>query len=559
MISLRYAPKFLLPLFLSNLTIGSAIPSTSGSSCDALPTPNVPGLEILSMKGTVQYNASTTIPYTSVVISGLEICNVTVVLTHPGENDTVGIAVWLPLSGWNGRFQYVCNISKLPILLQSRTELTSFRGTGGGGFSVGHGDGMLGPAIQQGYAAASTDGGIFSSDNDFGLATHDLLPDRSLNYPLLVNFGSRSIHDMTVVGKIVTESYFGRAADFAYFNGCSNGGREGMGEAQLWPEDYDGIMAGAPAINFGKLAAGPLMWPYVVMQNEVVPSTCIFDTFINATIELCDGLDGVKDGIIANVEACHFDPFSIVGKMVDCPDKEKTITRDQANVWNKILGGMKAPDGTFLWYGWNQGTPISTPIHAVVDTTTFTNGTSAAAPYPLPDNWIKIILERNASFDTSHITYEQLTDYFYETNRVYGPLLSLNDPDLSKFRDSGGKLITWHGLADNVLPPKGTIDYRQKVDALLGGPAAIDEFYRLFFAPGVGHCGAGYGPVPVDPLGALVSWVENGTAPETLASEFMDSEGDVVTADICKWPLVSRYDGKGDTKLASSYSCTSSS
>jgi len=393
---------------------------------------------------------------------------------------------------------------------------------------------MLGPAIQQGYAAASTDGGVFSSDNDFGLATHDLLPNGSLNFPLILNYASRSIHDMTIVGKAVTESYFGRPADFAYFNGCSNGGREGMGEAQLWPDEYDGIMAGAPAMNLATLAAGPLMWPYVVMQNEIVPSTCIFETFINATLELCDGLDGVEDGIVSNVDSCDFDPFSIVGKRVDCPEKEKTIAEDQADVWKKILGGMTSSNGTSLWYGWTQGTPISTPIHSVVNTTTFPNGISIATPYPLPNEWIKIILEKNASFDTSNLTYDQLREYFDESNRLFGPLLSLNNPDLSQFRDSGGKLITWHGLADNVLTPKGTVDYRQRVDALLGGTAAVDDFYRIFFAPGVGHCGGGYGPIPMDPLGDLVRWVEDGIAPETLKSEFLDLEGELVTAAICK-------------------------
>lgn len=181
-----------------------------------------------------------------------------------------------------------------------------------------------------------------------------------------------------------------------------------------------------------------------------------------------------------------------------------------------------------------------------------------AVPF-LSDVYIKYFLEHDPSYDTSKITYEEFAKLFAEDVKLYGDKVnSTNNPDLSAFRKAGGKMIVWHGLADNLLPPKNTLDYRQKVDNLMGGTDAVDDFWRLFFAPGVSHCGGGYGPVPTDPLAAVVAWVENGTVPDTLSAHFTDPSGTVVNHDICRYPLVSRYDGKGDPKVASSYTCASS-
>jgi Tannase and feruloyl esterase len=186
-----------------------------------------------------------------------------------------------------------------------------------------------------------------------------------------------------------------------------------------------------------------------------------------------------------------------------------------------------------------------------------TNGITVATPDSLSQNFIQYLLKQDPTYDTSNITYSDFTSLFFQSSSDYDRLLGSNNPDLSAFRKSGGKLLSWHGLADNLVGSNSTLNYRQRVDALMGGTHSVDSFYRLFFPPGVNHCGAGYGPVPVSALDELVAWVEHGTAPDTLAAKFVDLEGEVVTHDICKYPLVSKYI-KGDPKVATSYICTDS-
>lgn len=366
----------------------------------------------------------------------------------------------------------------------------------------------------------------------------------------------RSVHDMAVIGKAVTESYYGKAPNYSYWNGCSTGGRQGVESAQIYPNDFDGIMAGAPAINLGQVPIA-IEWAYIVMNNEkTVPTQCVFNAFLNASIAQCDELDGVKDGLISNVDGCEFDPFNLVGTRVQCDGTTATISESVATVYRKILGGPTTVSGESLWPGLNVGVRMDDIYDGDANTVT-TNGTTVPVPFAAMDIWIKYFLEHDPSFDTSTITYAQAADLFIQSVNQMGNL-SANDPHLSPFSKAGGKMIVWHGLSDNIIPPKGTLIYRQRVEALLGGTDAVNDFWRLFLVPGVAHCGGGYGPVPTDPLAAVVAWVENGTAPETLDAQYTDPSGATVNHGICHYPLVSKYDGKDDPKVASSYTCASS-
>ena len=300
-------------------------------ACSSIRNIKVPGAEVLSITAIAKTNVSVPESVINPAVSGLNICDVTLILTHPGANDTVTVEVWLPISGWNGRFQ----------------------ATGGGGFSVGYGPPGLAPAVAVGYSAVSSDGGNFGAG--FALLP-DALVDGHVNWPLLLNYASRSVHDMTVAGKAITEQYYGKAAEYSYFTGCSNGGREGYVSAMMYPDDFDGILAVSPGINEPEIGMA-IQWPYVVMQNErTAPSQCVFQTFVNASIALCDGLDGVEDGIISNLEDCHFDPFSLVGKRVTCDGKTTVVDHETAYVVGKIYNGPIAPNGARLWNGLNTGT-----------------------------------------------------------------------------------------------------------------------------------------------------------------------------------------------------------
>jgi hypothetical protein len=222
-----------------------------------------------------------------------------------------------------------------------------------------------------------------------------------------------------------------------------------------------------------------------------------------------------------------------------------------------IHDGLTSPNGDRLWPGQNWGTGFVGLYVGNLATET-TNGTTIPIVSPLSSQFIPYLIEKDPTFNISSLTYANLTELFYQSAAEYEKVLGAGNPDLSGFRDAGGKLLSWVGLIDSIVYPNGTVLYRQEVDALLGGTDAVNDFYRLFYAPGVNHCGGGYGPVPTDPLDALVAWVEKGKIPHTIAAQFTDDSGDVVSHDICHYPLVSRYNGYGDPKIASSYNCSTS-
>lgn len=415
----------------------------------------------------------------------------------------------------------------------------------------------MGPAVALGYSAATTDGGNIGDETGEYLNPAAFTSSFEVIPGIWKDYIYRSVHDMAVIGKAVSASYYGKAPNFSYWNGCSTGGRQGVQAAQAYPDDFNGIMAGAPVVNLVEVGI-TIEWPYITMINEKsIPPQCVYDAFMNASIAQCDCLDGVEDGLISNVKDCHFDPYRLIGTRVQCSGTTITISESEATVYQKMLEGPRTPSGQFLWYGLEVGVHVDDLYPGDANTVTEANGTTIAAPFPVGDQFIKYFLEHDPSFNTSTITYAQYAQLFAQGVSQYGQNDS-NNPDLAPFHDAGGKMIVWHGLADNIAPPGGTVNYRKRVENLLGGTDAVDDFWRLFFAPGVSHCGGGYGPVPTDPLAAVVAWVENGTVPDTLAAQYTNPSGELVNHDICRYPLVSRYDGKGDPKVASSYTCASS-
>jgi hypothetical protein len=514
------------------LLAGCSTPAAQASSrCSSLAEPEVPGAEVVST--TAEEHPGGTIdpppvpPDPTPPIENVPPhCAVTIVLTHPGAHDEVTVEVWLPLENWNGRFQ----------------------GTGGAGWSTGVSAAALAPAVKNGYAAAATDGG--HELNSIDPSRWALDEQGEVNLELLENFASRSLHDMTVVGKAVTADFYGEPARYSYWNGCSTGGRQGFMEAQRYPGDYDGILASAPAINWERFTTAS-QWPHVVMHEAgVYPSPCEFEAFTEAAIEACDGADGVVDGVIGDPLRCGFDPAELVGTQVLCDGEETTISAETAEVVRKIWDGPRTSDGERLWYGLTKGTLLSNL------TTPGPDGTMRPATFPIADSWVRYFLKQDPEFDASALTTEEFEELFEQAQRDYNDIIGTDDPDLSEFRESGGKLLTWHGMSDSLIYPQGTIRYWHEVVRALGGQHRVDDFFRVFLAPGAEHCSAGRGPAPVDPLGALVEWVENGNAPDTLPAAKTDGSGQVITRDLCPYPQVAQYDGEGDPNQADNYRCT---
>jgi feruloyl esterase len=410
----------------------------------------------------------------------------------------------------------------------------------------------MGGAVKAGYAATTTDaGGGDVLDTSWALTSKG-----QVNTALLKNFASRSQHEAAVVGKEVVDGVYGKRAAYSYFTGCSTGGREGYSEAQNYPGDYDGILADAPAINWDEFEVATL-WPQVVMNNEkTFPTDCEFNAFTNAAVKACDPLDGAKDGLVNDASRCDFDPRRLIGTKVECNGRTLTITAADANVVRKIWDGPRTTSGEKLW----AGVPIGASLTGLAGLNPpDADGNVTGAPFPVPALWVKLWLKQDPSFDLTKITYSDFTKLFRQSEAEYDKVIGTDDPDLSAFRRSGGKLITWQGQADQYIPAAGTVQYRTQVAQELGGSKKVDDFYRVFLAPNTNHCGLNGTDGSTDGLAALTSWVEHGKAPETLPATLVNADNQPVSRNLCAYPAVSVYKGHGDTALASSFRCVTHS
>ncbi|AUI59407.1 tannase/feruloyl esterase family alpha/beta hydrolase [Amycolatopsis sp. BJA-103] len=493
----------LLPLVLTSVAQTAPAEAATSSSCAAVSVPAPAGARIESVQAAAKPAKADVPAY----------CEITVTLTHGSAGDHVKVAVALPLTGWTGRLQAV----------------------GGSAYTAGDFGAPLVQAVKDGYSGVTTDAGVPLTFLDTSWALTD---NGEINKPLVTNFATRSVHEAAVIGKDVTRKFYQRAVSYSYWNGCSTGGRQGYSEAQRYPGDFDGVLANAPAVHWAEFAVATL-WPQVVMnQDKTFPSDCVFSAFRQAAIEACDGRDGVTDGIVDRPDECGYDPRSLIGTKVHCGDEEVVVTAADAEVVRKIWAGPTDEHGRRLW----PGLPKSAEFGPVTN----------APGFPVALGWVRTFLKKQPGFDASKITYRQFAELFRQSVREYDDVIGTSDPDLSDFRRAGGKLITFVGTDDQLIPPGGTLRYRHEVERELGGPKRVNEFYRLFFAPGVTHCAGGAGAAPTNALGALVDWVEHGKAPSTLPAANGDK---TLTRDLCPYPQVSRYRGHGDPAVATSYRC----
>jgi hypothetical protein len=467
--------------------------------------------------------ANVSLPDTTIESAALDsendnVCRVTAVTTHPPTGDAVRIWIAIPMSGWNGRFL----------------------GTGGGGFSGGNPAGVNQP-VSQGYAAGATDTGHEGASGSFALAA-----DGRLDWQSIRNNAHVGIHEMTVTGKALTEALYGTAPHYSYFNGCSTGGRQGLMEAQRYPQDYDGIVSGAPAINWPELHVQQLWGPMLMnTENNPLPG-CKLAAATAAAIAACDTIDGVEDGVIEDPARCDFDPSALVGTSSgECG----MFTEADASLVRRLWEGPRRENGEFLWYGMPRGADLNA-----------LSGSRGTPPQPqamfITQDWLRYFLTQDPEFDWTTVTHSGYERLWEQSVEQYGIVIGTNDPDLSDFRDRGGKAIVWHGWADPLITTHGTIDYYDRVVERMGGARNTGSFIRLFMAPGVAHCGGGTGPAPTGLLEALLAWVEEGRAPDTLTATLRGSDGEVVrTRPLCPYPLVAGYQGSGSTDEAENFTC----
>ena len=461
-------------------------------------------------------------------------------VTRPTKDSEIRIELWLPLSGWNGKYLQI--------------------GNGGWAGSINR-TGLIGP-LRRGYAVAATDNGHVSEGSAPGATWAIGHPEK------LIDFGYRAVHETSVQAKAILRAYFGRDHDRSYFSGCSDGGREALMEAQRYPEDFEGIIAGAPANDWSRLFTGFVWNERALAENAIPPAK--LPAIQAAALAACDALDGVEDGLIENPRTCSSDPRSMVCTANDASD---CLTEGQLATLHRIYSGPTNPrTGEQLFPGYPTGTEA------------------------VPGGWAPWIVSANAqvpsiqaSFGNSyygHAVFEQ-SNWDFRTldfdqdvefgDAKAGPVLNATSPDLRSFRANGGKLIQYHGWGDAAIPAFSSIDYYESVRTFLDrfpDPRSenrdIGDFYRLFLVPGMGHCSGGIGPSSFgngflspradaehDLLSALEAWVEQNTSPQKLigTGTAVSDPTATLTRPLCPYPQTARYLGSGNSNDAASFEC----
>ncbi|SDQ98662.1 Tannase and feruloyl esterase [Chryseobacterium soldanellicola] len=414
-------------------------------------------------------------------------CRVTAIVNHPPFNDSVTVFLALPQDKWNGRFQ----------------------GTGGGGFQGGTSESLNQP-VTQGFSTGSTDGGHPDARGTFAFDEKN----NRFDWQAIRNFSHVAIHDMTTLGKIITEKYYGNTPKYSYFVGGSNGGRQAMESVQRYPLDYNGVIAACPAIYWNHFLLG-FLWPTAVMNDaKHYVSREKLAAVTQAVIKAWDDKDGVIDGVIEDPLKCKWDPQEFVGTKVG----NDLFTIADADVVRQIWEGPKTKRGEFLWYGLTKGSNLSDYA--------FTSGIPLKAiPNGLIDDWVKYFLIGDPKFDLGTVDINEFEKLFIQSVEQYSYLYQTSNTDLSTFKNNGGKLIITHGLADNMIPPQGSIQYYNTLVATMGSYKKTAEFSRLFLYPGLDHSffGLGASTNQNEFFKALVKWTEKDSAPEFFEAQTIDN------------------------------------
>lgn len=451
----------------------------------------------------------------------------------PTSDSDIRFEVWMPEANWNGKLL----------------------GADNGGFAGRINYMSLSLYLARGYAVASTDTGHAGIEVDARWAEGH--PEK------IVDFGHRAVHEMTVKAKAIVAAYYGKAPKRSYFVGCSNGGRQALMEAQRYPDDYDGIIAGAPANN----------WTHLMTQGSYIAKVSTSDpagyippsklkAIETAAIASCDKKDGLQDGLISDPVGCRFDPSVL---LCTGPETDQCLTGAQVETLKRIYAGPKDAKGNPIFpglvpgdesgpFGWGPWVTGQTPGTSVIEAITA--------------QFFKSMLFADQSWSVKSLDPER--DVKLADERL-GKILNATDPNLAPFKKRGGKLIIYHGWADAAIAPQNAIYYFESVVAKMGR-GETDAFLRLYMVPGMAHCFGGPGPnnfgqlsnctqcdAGRDMLAALERWVEQGTAPGAIVATKFENDfaqtNPLRTRPICPYPGVSKYNGSGSVDDAANFTC----
>lgn len=432
-------------------------------------------------------------------------CKVNATLKPSADSD-IRIEVWLPITGWNGK------------LVQG----------GNGGYGSGFSYGTMARALMAGYAATSSNTGHEGNSASFVIGH----PEK------LIDWAYRAVHENAVAAKAIVESHYGNASKRAYFEGCSTGGRQALGEAQRYPEDFIGIVAGDPG-NFVTHQTAAENW--IAKQVHSEPAAFIppakFPIIHAAALAACDAHDGVTDGVIENPMQCKFDPGVLLCKSGDAPD---CLNAAQVQTARAMYSGVNFSNGKPIFPGLMPGSEMGWS----------SLGSQEPMGYALES--YQYVVMKNPNWDYKTLDLDRDVGY---ADKTVASLVNTTDPNLKPFFARGGKLLGYHGAADPGLTPLNSINYYNSVAKTLGGVNAISNSYRLFLVPGMLHCGGGDGTNTFDMIAAVDNWVETNQAPQSIpASRIRDGKVDR-TRPLCPYPQQAVYKGSGSTDEAANFTC----
>ncbi len=374
-----------------------------------------------------------------------------------------------------------------------------------------------------------------------------------LNNRLVADWAYRGIHEMTVKSQAIVQKLYGRRADHSYFAGCSSGGYQALTEAQRYPADYDGILAGAPANYLTHLQAAQLSFglaTHVDPQTDLEKPIDKLPLLHQAVLQACDASDGVKDGLIENPAACRFDPAVLTCKGSDAAN---CLTPPQVQAVKRLYADIRRSDGTKIFPGFPHGSELNWKLMTE-------NYLGKGGQISFAQTFYRYFVFQKP--DWNYATMNPERDVAYADEHI-GKLMNSIDPDLRPFRDRGGKLLQYHGWADWGITPYSSIDYFNSVVSTVGGSTSdaarqeVQKFDRLFLLPGVSHCRGGEGPDTFDGLGALEAWVERGAAPTRIEAAKLVDGKPVRTRPLCPYPQVARYKQSGSSDDAANFECAS--
>jgi feruloyl esterase len=431
-----------------------------------------------------------------------EHCRVAAVLT-PSSDSHIEMEVWLPTENWNGKFQAV----------------------GNGGWAGVISYPAMASALHEGYATASNDTGHKGGTGEFALGH----PEK------VVDFAYRAMHEMTLKSKAIVSAFYEGGPRLSYYNGCSTGGRQGLMEAQRYPDDFDAIVAGAPVYNHLRLHAAQMSRQIEALKDETrnVPREKIA-LLANAVLAACDVKDGVKDNIVGEPETCDFDPLRLLCKAGDGPD---CLTAPQVESARKAYAAVRTKAGELVYPGSSYGFELGWRMP------------QGGAPPAVALDSFRYLGHQDATWNG--LSFELDRDLALVVKNA--GFIDAIDPNLAKFKARGGKLLLYHGWADPGPAPANTIRYYSDVIRTLG--PRQDNWMRLFLLPGVGHCGGGAGPDQADFVGAVERWRESGAPPDHITASHVSNNRVDMTRPLCPYPQVAQFKGAGSTNDAVNFEC----